>query len=413
MKTQKILPVIILAAFAGMWIFYMQFSNANRVEEIQQAEPEVIRILAPYETKLHQQILEEIADEYNRKDESVQFEFEFVPRENIKKELVTRSLAGKESVDIVICDNMQMPELISMGILKELSISADLYDRVQKSQMWNSTRKDGKIYGIPFTCDPYVLFYRADVLENSGQELPNTWEDLLQFSIDTKKTDVTSLGVAGKREDEATNLYRLMVYSMGGNFRTIDQETGIQAYEMLQKMSRYGVISKDMMNYTEEDLAREFAEGGINMMINRLSSVTILRTNQVSFQVEIGKVPDDEVGGAFLYGENLGLTADADSRAWQFVQYMIEEDVYERICNAMDTLPVFSDTEYKVKKKIYMEDAMELVDEARIFESYSSWTKISEAVAEGVYEMVETSRADAAETAISVQNQVSVAIMKE
>lgn len=411
MRIRKILMLIVLAAFVALWFFFAQFWNANQVEEIQEENVEVIRILAPYESKLHQKILQDIADEYSREDKNLQFRFEFVPKENIKKELDMRSLAGKENVDVVICDNMLMPELIHMGILKEIPAQGELYGRVRKSQMWSSTKENGKIYGIPFTCDPYVVFYRGDILEENQQEPFSSWEELIQFEMENRKTGVKSIGVAGKRADEAANLYRLMLYSMGGNFYGIDRETGVQAYENLRKMARYNLIDREMMNYTQEDLAREFAGGKINIMINQMSAATILRTSHISFQVKMAKIPEDVAGSVLLTGNNIGLTEDSDPRAWDFICHLVKPDVYERICSEMDTLPVFSDVEYQEKKKVYMQDVMSLLDDARVPETYSSWTKISENIAEGVYEVIEKSQADVKKVAESVQDHVRVAIM--
>ena len=138
--------------------------------------------------------------------------------------------------------------------------------------MWSSTRKDGKYYGIPFTCDPYVLFYREDVFEENQLEVPQTWEELMECGKTIQKMGVKSIGIAGKRETETANVFQLMLYSMGGNFRSISQDTGVEAFDYFWKMARYGMLSKEMMNYTQEDLAREFAEGKISIMINQMST---------------------------------------------------------------------------------------------------------------------------------------------
>lgn len=411
MSTRKILWLTILAAFAALIVFYMEFQYSNRVEESTEENTDVIRILAPYETKMHQQILQQVAKEYSRADGMPRFVFEFVPKENIKKELSMRSLAGKGKVDAVICDNTLMPELIEMGMLKELFINRDIELRLKKSQMWFSTRKDGKTYGIPFTCDPYVLFYRKDTLAQNNQEVPVTWEELIRCGRAIQKSGVKSIGIAGKRPDETARLYQLMLYSMGGNFRGISQETGVEVFDAFRKMARQSLISKDMMNYTQEDLAREFAEGKISMMINQMSTASILRTSQISFSVGMARIPDDIAGGVFLYGENIGLTVDADSRTWDFIMYLMEPDVSERICNAMDTLPVFENVEYQENKKIYLEEGTDLLEDARLLESYISWTQMSETIADGVYQVVENNQVNTQQVAGEVHELVRAAIM--
>lgn len=411
MSTRRILLCIVLASFIALGVFYFKFQSSNQVEENSEEYADVIRILAPYETKLHQQILQQIAKEYSREDGMPQFVFEFVPKENMKKELSMRSLAGKEKVDVVICNNTLMPELIEMGILKEIFINNELNMRVQKSQMWFSTRRNGKTYGIPFTCDPYVLFYRKDVFAQNNQDVPVTWEELMQCGKAIQESGAKSIGIAGKRADEVAKIYQLMLYSMGGNIRGISQETGVEVFDNFWKMARQSLISKDMMNYTQEDLAREFAEGKINMMINQMSTASILRTSQISFSVGMTRIPDDIAGGVFLYGDNIGLTVDADSRAWAFIKYLTEPDVSERICNAMDTLPVFVDVEYQGNKKIYLEEGTDILEDARLLESYTSWTQMSETIAKGVYQVVENNQVDTKLISREVHELVRAAIM--
>lgn len=411
MNTRKILWSSVLAASVMLVMLYLGFRSSSEVEEILQDDKEVIRVLAPYESKLHQNILQQIAKEYSRGEDRPEYVFEFVPKEKMKKELSMRSLAGKEEVDIVICSNTLMPELIEMDMLQEINVPRELIRRVRKSQMWSSTRKDGKYYGIPFTCDPYVLFYREDVFEENQLEVPQTWEELMECGKIIQKMGVKSIGIAGKRETETANVFQLMLYSMGGNFRSISQDTGVEAFDYFWKMARYGMLSKEMMNYTQEDLAREFAEGKISIMINQMSTASILRTNRISFSVGMDRIPDDAAGSVFLYGDNIGLTKDANPAAWDFVMYLMEADVSERICSSMDTLPVLEDVEYQKNKKIYLKDPENLLEDARLLETYSGWTQMSESIANGVYKVVENNQVSTRLTALEVHDLVRTAIV--
>lgn len=411
MNTRKILWSSVLVASVMLVMLYLGFRSSSEVEEISLDNKEVIRILAPYESKLHQNILKQIAKEYSRGEDRPEFVFEFVPKEKLKKELSMRSLAGKEEVDIVICSNTLMPELIEMDMLQEISVPSELIRRVRKSQMWSSTRKDGKYYGIPFTCDPYVLFYREDVFEENQLEVPQTWEELMECGKTIQKMGVKSIGIAGKRETETANVYQLMLYSMGGNFRSISQDTGVETFDYFWKVARSGMLSKEMMNYTQEDLAREFADGKISIMINQMSTASILRTNRISFSVGMDRIPDDAAGSVFLYGDNIGLTKDANPAAWDFVMYLMEADVSERICSSMDTLPVLEGVEYQKNKKIYLKDPEDLLENARLLETYSGWTQMSESIASGVYKAVENNQVSTRMIALEVHDLVRTAIV--
>ena len=172
MKIKKMLIVlagIVLIAF--LWI-YLRFLGSHKIEKEKEMEAEAISVMAPYEVKQYQTVLKEIGEAYSQKSGNKKIEFEFIPEENIKKELLLRNLNKKNEVDMVICANTLMPELIRMGFFQELSVDQNTHQRVRQQTLWNSVKENGKIYGIPFTCDPYVLFYRKDRMEEKNLKCP-------------------------------------------------------------------------------------------------------------------------------------------------------------------------------------------------------------------------------------------------
>ena len=133
MKIKKMLIVlagIVLIAF--LWI-YLRFLGSHKIEKEKEMEAEAISVMAPYEVKQYQTVLKEIGEAYSQKSGNKKIEFEFIPEENIKKELLLRNLNKKNEVDMVICANTLMPELIRMGFFQELSVDQNTHQRVRDS----------------------------------------------------------------------------------------------------------------------------------------------------------------------------------------------------------------------------------------------------------------------------------------
>ena len=148
MKIKKMLIVlagIVLIAF--LWI-YLRFLGSHKIEKEKEMEAEAISVMAPYEVKQYQTVLKEIGEAYSQKSGNKKIEFEFIPEENIKKELLLRNLNKKNEVDMVICANTLMPELIRMGFFQELSVDQNTHQRVRQQTLWNSVKENGKIYGF-------------------------------------------------------------------------------------------------------------------------------------------------------------------------------------------------------------------------------------------------------------------------
>ena len=91
--------------------------------------------------------------------------------------------------------------------------------------------------------------------------------------------------------------------------------------------------------------------------------------------------------------------------------YLMEADVSERICSSMDTLPVLEGVEYQKNKKIYLKDPEDLLENARLLETYSGWTQMSESIASGVYKAVENNQVSTRMIALEVHDLVRTAIV--
>lgn len=412
MKIKKMLIVlagIVLIAF--LWI-YLQFLGSHKIEKEKEMEAEAISVMAPYEVKQYQTVLKEIGEAYSQKSGNKKIEFEFIPEENIKKELLLRNLNKKNEVDMVICANTLMPELIRMGFFQELSVDQNTHQRVRQQTLWNSVKENGKIYGIPFTCDPYVLFYRKDRMEEKNLKCPETWDEFEKCGKSMQKLGIKSIGIPGRREDDFSCIFRIMLYSSGGNFLSMDQEAGIQTFERIQRMVRQNLIDREMINYTPKDLAVEFAEGKINMMINQMSMSALLRESDAASEIGVSRLPDDVAGSGFLYGENVGIMQDADPQTEEFLAFLIRKENSEKIINEMGILSPFSDVTYTNTGKIYLENREEIFEDAKTMEMYATWTRMSEDIAQGMYEIIEEYRADPKETAREVHDKVRISIME-
>lgn len=412
MKIKKMLIVlagIVLIAF--LWI-YLQFLGSHKIEKGKEREADVISVMAPYEVKQYQTVLKEIGEAYSQESGNKKIEFEFIPEENIKKELLLRNLNKKNEVDMVICANTLMPELIRMGFFKELTVEEEMYQKVRQQTLWNSVKENGKIYGIPFVCDPYVLFYRKDRMEENNLACPETWEEFEICGRAMKKLGIKSIGIPGRREDDFACIFRIMLYSSGGNFLSMNQEAGIQTFERIQRMVRQNLIDREMINYTPKDLAVEFAEGKINMMINQMSMSALLRESDAASEIGVSRLPDDVAGSVFLYGENVGIMQDADPQTEGFLEFLIRKENAEKIVNEMGVLSPFIDVAYAKTGEIYLEGEEELFKDAKTMETYATWTRMSEDIAQGMYEIIEEYRADPKETAREVHDKVRISIME-
>ena len=413
MRPKKILYIL---AGITMFVFvalYAGFFLSNQEETTEEEERQVIRVLAPYQASMQQQILNKIAAEYSRDESKPEIEMIYVPKENLEKELSVRRMTGESQVDLVICENTMVQEMIGKGMLKEVPVSREMKEDMVDDRLWQALRHDGKYYGYPLTCNPYVLYYNADMLEEKNVEIPTSWSELVHAGYQVKKSGIQSIGIAGKRETELTNLYWIMMYSSGGNLNTVNEELWENCFQIFRQLSVGELTSRYATNFTQEDLAQEFAEGRVTMMINQMSVTSILKSNQTKFTVGMAEVPCDEAGGTFWFGDEVCITKEAGNGALSFAQYLTKEESSERINDAMGTLQVYTGVSYKKKGKIYMEDTSILSVKARPMLYYQYWSDICGTIANGVSAVLNSNLRDVLQVAEATKDQVRVSIMSE
>lgn len=84
--------------------------------------------------------------------------------------------AGNADVDVYMTDVIWAPQL-SDQFLDLSEAAADVIDDHFPSIIESQTA-DGKLVALPFFTDAPALYYRKDLLEKYGEEVPTTWEEL-------------------------------------------------------------------------------------------------------------------------------------------------------------------------------------------------------------------------------------------
>ena len=113
---------------------------------------------------------------------------------------------------------------------------------------------DGGVYALPETQNFSVLFYREDILEDLGLEVPETWEDLVNMlpTLQHNNMEIGLPDVMSKNSSDLSAFYSIMyqkgvpLYTDAG-YANLDQEGAIEAFE-------YYVTF-----YTNHDQPKEFA----------------------------------------------------------------------------------------------------------------------------------------------------------
>lgn len=192
--------------------------------------------------------------------------------------------------DILNVDGFWIPEFVEAGLVQPLTEIAgeDVLDWEGWSQIPEGLQSilgfEGEIYGIASGTDARVIWYRTDLFEEAGIEVPwqpTTWEEVLDAARALKESGVEApLQLnAGTSMGEATTMQGYLMALLGAGHHIYDFESGnwiIRSPEILQTLELYNTIynveelgsARFQLAQNGRDLSFEsFSQGNTGMLV--------------------------------------------------------------------------------------------------------------------------------------------------
>ncbi|MDE6640614.1 MAG: extracellular solute-binding protein [Acetatifactor sp.] len=227
---------------------------------------------------------------------------------------------------------------------------------------------DGGIYGLPETQTFNVMFYRKDVLEELGLEVPQTWQDLVDILPTIQGNNLSvglptaagSSGAAAASTAIASNapdlsMYFALLFQNGGDLynesgmkTTVDTEAGIKAFDdYVRYFNDYGLP-------TIYDFVSRFRSGEMPIGIQSYSVYNTLMVSAPEirglwdFTLIPGTERKDENGNTYIDRSDLiagsatmMIATDDESlkqKSWEFMKWWADADTQVQFGREIEAL---------------------------------------------------------------------------
>jgi ABC-type glycerol-3-phosphate transport system substrate-binding protein len=144
-----------------------------------------------------------------------------------------------------------LPEYLKAGWCADLTSALQKYwsdynlDDIP-SWVWGGVKSEGKTYAIPYMMNTQLYFYRMDLFQEKGFQVPKTIEDWYGIAQALHQPDKNQYGVAMafKDWDVADSEFRYFLHASGGEFfdskwnPTFNDDKGVLALDWLTKFSK-------------------------------------------------------------------------------------------------------------------------------------------------------------------------------
>lgn len=181
---------------------------------------------------------------------------------NQQRELIVRRLAAEDdSIDLVGMDVIWTAELAEAGwILPWEGANRDEAEKDKLDGPLKTVEYQDKVWGIPFTSNTQLLWYRKDLVDPPGDEV--TWDEI----IDDAASKGKGVEVQGAQYEGLTVWINSMIAGAGGQI--VDQngdvkvdDSAVRAAEIESKLAKSKAAPPGMATNKEDD-ARLGFEGG-------------------------------------------------------------------------------------------------------------------------------------------------------
>ncbi|MCP1308683.1 ABC transporter substrate-binding protein [Paenibacillus tyrfis] len=263
----------------------------------------------------HLEVYQKLVDKFRETHPNITVKIDSIPFAEYQQKMSVLA-AGRELPDLAWVAERMVPQFMQNGILEDVS-------DITKDSAFNSGdfipstlqlfQKDGKLYGLPFSTPPSVMFYNKDMFDKAGLSSPNelakqgkwTWEEF------AKSAKTLSSG-SGANKTYGANFFRdwktwimLASYSLSygsGPFSddmskfTWSDQYGVQALKMLQTM----MFTDQSHPKAGEQVS--FESGKIGMFFDNYSYVSKARTIK-DFKWSIAPMPSGSKGSVPMMGQ--------------------------------------------------------------------------------------------------------------
>lgn len=183
------------------------------------------------------------------------------------KDLMVAALTSDPSeYTSVIVTNSTLVTLMNDGLVRPIDELVEKHGgSLAKNQL---ITVDGKVMAIAFMANAQHLFYRSDILEEAGVDVPETYDDVLAAAEAIKEKGLMEYPYIGTFKsgwnlgEEFVNMYmgtNADLFKPGSAELDINNENGVKTLEMLKALTAY--MNPDYLTFDSNAVQAEWEAG--------------------------------------------------------------------------------------------------------------------------------------------------------
>jgi len=214
---------------------------------------------------------------------------------------------------------------------------------VSEQGMW-----EDRIFGLPCIQAVFGLYYRKDIFDKYGIEIPQTWEELAKTAkeLNLKEPGVYGITFMGRRGVQLQCTYDNIIWSFGGDWYdenyqpTVNSPAAVEALDYFKSLIPFA--PPGVLTYDWDENAHAYAQGNAAMTIQWQNAAPTFYDPEKSkivgkfeFTLIPGKKqPDGSIKRTPTFGGwSLEIPKDSKHKeaAWEFMVWASSQDLDPRL----------------------------------------------------------------------------------
>jgi ABC-type glycerol-3-phosphate transport system substrate-binding protein len=178
---------------------------------------------------------------------NVEVTYTNLPHAEVHDKASVAIAAGTGAPDVFSIDGAMLQRFIKAGGLLDMTeVIGACTDDFPAYKIAEATGPQGKLYAIPWDMGPMGLYYRKDLWEAKGFEVPKTWDEYIEQGIEFAKDGHAMVEMA---KGGTSYHFDVFLQQLGGSYFapdgkvTVDDELGVEALTMIKEMYDAGITA--------------------------------------------------------------------------------------------------------------------------------------------------------------------------
>ncbi|MBM3464083.1 MAG: sugar ABC transporter substrate-binding protein [Armatimonadetes bacterium] len=283
---------------------------------------------------------------WNQTHPNIRVRLQAIPQGRLTEDVLTEAIKNRTTPDV--CSHLfpvNVHEFVGMGGLLPLDSFPQLIASARKrsgdAALSGFRSPDGKLYQLPWKCNPIMLQYNAGLLKKLGLKPPRTYGEFLAVGDALRKRDIYAWAPnpSDKFFKRYYDFYPLYFAAAAGH-PFLDGRGGpafkntasVAVMDFLRECFRRGYAPRDEMYQNDAALNEAFASGKIAFLVTgpwNIPMIEEIAGNTVQFSFIPVPVPDSRSPAkpTYTYGNfrNIGIFSNTKHRAEaaQFAEFLI------------------------------------------------------------------------------------------